>query len=79
MLQFVSGTDQEPPLGFFTKPRIVFPSPATSSAWSCVPTANICANVLHLPCQTNEIQLPPEEKLFEVYNMAFCNTYFGKH
>ena len=79
ILQFVSGTDQEPPLGFFTKPSIVFPSPTTLSAWSFVPTANTCANVLHLPCPTNEIQLPPEEKLFEVYDMAFCNAYFGKH
>ena len=79
ILQFVSGTDQEPPLGFFTKPSIVFPSSTTSSAWSFIPTSNTCANVLHLPCPTNEIKLPAEEKLFEVYDMAFCNAYFGKH
>ncbi len=79
ILQFVSGTDQEPPLGFYTKPSIVFPSSTTSGAWSFILTSNTCANMLHLPCPTREIPLPTEEKLFEVYDMAFCNAYFGKH
>ncbi|CAB3980212.1 leucine-rich repeat-containing DDB_G0290503 isoform X1 [Paramuricea clavata] len=79
ILQFVSGTDQEPLLGFCTKPSIVFPSSTSSGAWSFIPTSNTCANVLHLPCPSNQIPLPTEEKLFEVYDMAFCNAYFGKH
>jgi hypothetical protein len=79
ILQFVSATDQEPPLGFSTKPSIVFPSSTTSGAWSFIPTSNTCANMLNLPCPTSEIPLPNEEKLFEVYDMAFCNAYFGKH
>lgn len=78
ILQFVSGTDEEPPLGFHTKPSIVFSSAVASSAWSFLPTSNTCANVLHLPCPTNEVPLPNEEKLFEVYDMAFSNAYFGR-
>lgn len=79
ILQFVSGTDEEPALGFSTKPSVVFPTSPSSSVWSFIPTSNTCANVLHLPCPAHDISLPGEENLFEVYDMAFCNAYFGKH
>ena len=49
-MQFLSGTDQEPALGFSTKPSIAFTTSTSSGVWSFIPTANTCASVLHLPC-----------------------------
>ena len=79
ILQFVSGTDQEPALGFSTKPSIVFPTSTSSGVWSFIPTANTRASVLHLPCPAHDIPLLSEENIFEVSDMAFSNAYFGKH
>lgn len=77
ILQFTTAADEEPVLGFVKKPSIHF-TPATSeSIWSFIPTANTCSNVLHLPCPETNMTLPSEKKLFEVYDMAFCNAYFG--
>ncbi|XP_028408567.1 uncharacterized protein LOC114531117 [Dendronephthya gigantea] len=76
ILQFVSGTDEEPPLGFFTKPSIVFTaatasSATESSAWSFLPTSNTCANVLHLPCPTNDVPLRGRKTLRGVRHGIF--------
>ena len=42
------------------------------------PTAHTCANILSLPRATHEIQLPPQERLFEIYDLAFSQPFFGK-
>lgn len=42
------------------------------------PTAHTCANILSLPRATHEFQLPPQEKLFEMYDLAFSQPFFGK-
>lgn len=77
ILQFTTATDEEPVLGFATDPSIQFVSSKSSSKWSFIPTANTCGNTLHLPCPDHSVALPVEVELFEVYDMAFCNAYFG--
>ena len=62
ILQFVTGSDEEPPLGFRVAPSIEFvqaTSHSTNPHTACpfLPTANICANTLYLPRRTNEEQL----------------------
>ena len=42
------------------------------------PTAHCCGNVLHLPTATHEVQLPPQQKLFDIYDLAFSSSFFGK-
>ena len=42
------------------------------------PTAHCCGNVLHLPRVTHEFQLPPQQKLFDIYDLAFSSSFFGK-
>ena len=83
ILQFVTGSDEEPPLGFSVAPSIVFVEAAshgTNPHTECpfLPTANTCANTLSLPRRTNDSLLPSEEQLFNLYDLAFANAYFGK-
>ena len=42
------------------------------------PTAHCCGNVLHLPRATHEVQLPLQQKLFDIYDLAFSSSFFGK-
>ena len=77
ILQFTTATDEEPVLGFAEEPSIHFVSSISSGKWSFIPTANTCANTLYLPCPDDDIALPAENELFEVYDMAFSNAYFG--
>ncbi len=77
ILQFVTGADDEPPLGFGLSPSIVFTEVDNYSPWSFIPSANTCANTLYLPrCVSTRYPLPQE--LFDIYDMAFANAYFGK-
>jgi hypothetical protein len=78
-LQFATGTDEEPVLGFGAAPSIIFVTSNSSNKWSFLPTANTCTNALYLPCGDimSNITLPSEDDLFEIYDMAFCNAYFG--
>ena len=83
ILQFVTGSDEEPLLGFSVAPSIEFveaTSHGTSPHTECpfLPTANTCANTLCLPRCTNDLLLPSEEQLFNLYDLAFANSYFGK-
>lgn len=82
VLQFVTGTDEEPPLGFSVAPCIEFveaTSRGTDSHTECpfLPTANTCANTLYLPRHGKDLLLPSEEQLFNLYDLAFANAFFG--
>ena len=77
ILQFTTATDEEPVLGFVEEPSIHFVSSISSGQWSFIPTANTCGNTLYLPCPDGDTALPAENELFEVYDMAFSNAYFG--
>ena len=82
ILQFSTGTDEEPPLGFSISPTIEFPQSEGSSAWSFLPMANTCSNTLHLNlprCVSSQnCQLPDDKELFQMYDYAFCSSFFGK-
>ncbi|XP_070581511.1 uncharacterized protein [Ptychodera flava] len=73
ILQFATGTDEEPVLGFTIRPSIVFIEVETSF----IPTANTCINSMHLPRPNNSSDLPSQDKLFELYDLAFVNAFFG--
>ena len=79
ILQFATCSREEPPLGFAMKPSIHFCEAQSEVKWSFVPSGNTCINRLHLPRPTKDIPLPPEDDLFEVYDHAFMNTYFGRN
>ena len=45
--------------------------------WYFTPTAHTCSNTLGLPTESRVLPVPPEEDLFQLYDMAFKNTHFG--
>ncbi|XP_060587126.1 uncharacterized protein LOC132742678 [Ruditapes philippinarum] len=71
VLKFVTGAEMEPPLGFGLAPSVHF-----QEHESFLPTANTCTNSLTLPIPVNNT-IPDDEKLFNLYDLAFCNSYFG--
>ena len=74
VLQFVTGMDEEPVLGYTLQPKIVFPEVDSSFD----PTANTCINQLNLPRPTMGKPLPANNTtIFELYDYAFLNCYFG--
>jgi hypothetical protein len=73
ILKFATGAEEEPMLGFSLHPTIQF----TEVSSSFVPTANTCANTMNLPRPNSDTPLPPDQTLFEFYDLAFSNTYFG--
>ena len=73
ILQFATSTDEEPLLGFMVPPSIRF----QEFTQSFLPTANTCINAMTLPHASIAIQLPSEQKLWETYDEAFLNAYFG--
>ena len=77
ILQFCTATDEEPPLGFVMHPSIQFVTAMSSSKWAFIPSANTCSQAMTLPIPSHDIYLPEEVLLFEVYDYAFCNSYFG--
>ena len=64
---------EEPTLGFAMTPSIKF----HEFTKPFLPTANTCINVLTLPYGSITIPLPCDEKLFEMFDEAFLNAYFG--
>ena len=66
-LWFTTGSDQEPLLGF------------TEVDNSLLPLANTCINAITLPTPSLNVSLPSDEKLFDLYDCAFLNGYFGNH
>ncbi|XP_029195689.2 uncharacterized protein LOC114961227 [Acropora millepora] len=101
ILEFVTGTSEEPPLGFAKAPQIHFPvaevrKPLTTNEgtgdseeppekkkpiWHFMPTShtcsNTCSNSLDLPRGNEVLPLPSDNELFELYDLAFKNNYFG--
>lgn len=73
ILQFATGTDEEPILGFSIPPHLTF----YEVSGSFLPTANTCVNALKLPRPTGEKDLPDTEVLFNLYDLAFKNAFFG--
>ena len=72
VLQFVTGCDEEPPLGFNIHPSIVF-----VESESFLPSASTCTNQLSLPRGSLARALPDRDKLFKLHDYAFANVYFG--
>ncbi|XP_067056135.1 uncharacterized protein [Acropora muricata] len=77
ILQFATGLDEEPPLGFELQPCIQFIAAPQNNKWSFIPTANTCSATLFLRNWSYDLPLPIEKELFEVYDVAFSNSYFG--
>ena len=78
ILRFVTCCDSEPVLGFTIKPSVNFYEVQGNSKWMFLPQAHTCSYALDLPIRNAQIKLPTEEELFEIYNLAFLNSYFGK-
>ena len=73
ILLFATGTDEEPVLGFALTPTICF----VESNGNFLPTANTCVNRLNLPRPSSQVPLPAADVLFNLYDYAFCNSYYG--
>ncbi|CAH3175188.1 unnamed protein product [Porites lobata] len=73
ILQFATGAEEEPVLGFSIHPSIAF----VDAENGFVPTANTCINSLMLVRPTISKPLPYEYALFKVFDYAFLNSYFG--
>lgn len=72
VLGFATGTDEEPILGFALHPSICF-----VDCDGFIPTANTCINCLKIPRASFQRPLPRKEFLFNLYDFAFANSYFG--
>ena len=66
-MAFVTGSEEEPVLGFEIEPSIQF-----SELSGDLPTTSTCVNQLILPLTEQG-----EEYLFERFEWTFLNTYFG--
>ena len=73
VLRFAAAADNEPILGFSIQPSIVF----VEAVKGFLPTANTCINTLYLPRPTISLPLPTPEALFNIYDYAFANAFFG--
>lgn len=72
IMKFVTGAEEELPLGFAIQPAIYF-----VEAISFLPTANTCICRLNLTVPGEYLDLPEKDFLFKMYEYAFLNTYFG--
>ncbi|KAK3107706.1 hypothetical protein FSP39_020477 [Pinctada imbricata] len=72
ILLFTTGSTSEPLLGFQLAPSIEF-----AECQSFLPIANMCVNRLILPRPSAFATLPGEAILYELYDYAFSNTFFG--
>ena len=72
ILKFVTASENEPVLGYRMKPSIVF----DDNMSSCLPTSNTCINKMTLAIGA---MLPEDrEVLFNYFDYAFVNNYFGR-
>ena len=102
ILQFATGTAEEPVLGFSLAPSLEFilPTEIVKAAsqeglnneqqeeqgqeqhppveGGFLPLAHTCTNLLELPRPTEKVPLPPMDRLFALYDLAFSQSYFGK-
>lgn len=73
ILQFKTGAEEEPVMGFVLHPRLQFVEVTTTFT----PTANTSINCLNLPNQFRDIPFLSEDKLFNLYDLVFSNACFG--
>lgn len=73
ILIFATSIDEEPALGFRIPPSINFPDVQESY----LPTANTCINQMNIPKATLLIELPKDDILFNLYDLAFANSFYG--
>eukprot|EP00794_Sanderia_malayensis_P013331 gene13331-14707_t len=78
LLKFATGACEEPCLGFSIHPCIDFVQSTDGNKWSFIPTASTCTNKIYLPSGSRNAELPNEDELFEIYDFAFTDRYFGK-
>ena len=76
VLRFVTGSEREPLLGFMLNLSIKFVDIAVSKSF--LHTSNTCTNIMRLPRGNTVSQLPNEQNLFNIYDIAFANSYFGQ-
>jgi hypothetical protein len=75
ILMFTMCADEEPVLGFTIPPSITFVE--ATGVGKFVPTANTCICSLVLPHATHLIPLPEPTILYNLYDLAFANAFFG--
>ena len=74
IMQFVTGVNEEPILGYTMQPSIAF---TVVGIGGFLPTSSTCINCLKLPRGTADTPLPDVDKLHCLYDYAFSNVYFG--
>ncbi|VDI71773.1 Hypothetical predicted protein [Mytilus galloprovincialis] len=72
VLKFATSVEEEPILGFTLHPRLHF-----SERKSHLHTGNTCLNRLMLTVPENEGKVPEEDVLFNFFDYAFSNAYYG--
>ncbi|CAH3153776.1 unnamed protein product [Porites lobata] len=93
ILQFATGSPEEPVLGFTLAPSLEFILPTELKVTSqqglsegqnpnveggFLPLAHTCTNLLQVPRPTDALPLPSTQRLFALYDLAFSQCYFGK-
>ena len=73
VLKFATCIDEEPTLGYEIHPSLRF----IEVSISFIPSSRTCINALMLPRPTTHERLPKEDELFNLYDYAFTNAYFG--
>ena len=75
IFRFTTGAETEPLLDFQIAPSIIFEE---SGPGNFLPASNSCINQLVSPRAENLYKLPNEKDLFDLYDYAFLNSYFGQ-
>lgn len=77
ILQFATCDEEVPLLGYENgkQPSTTFYEVPDNKNF--IPTANTCVGNLKLPRPSHETPLPVDEELFEKYDLAFVNAFFG--
>lgn len=70
ILRFCTGSEEEPPLGYNIQPVVEF-----VERQSLLPTGNTSINKMQLTIPINNE--PTEDEMFNFFDFAFCNSYFG--
>ena len=74
VLTFVTGSDEEPVLGYEIHPSIYF---TVAVEGNFLPTANVCINRLTLK-RVDDITQKSPDNLFTIFDYAaFANAYYG--
>ena len=74
ILQFTTGAEYEPELGFVMRPSIDFQEHP-----HYMPTASTCTNTLYLPLPPTPARwYPPKEEMYARFDNAFTTKQFGR-